>query len=235
MTDMSAHLRAEGYTGQVEFDGSVVTILRDGWRARLGHGRAPRKIPVERIARVDWEAPALMTNGTLRFAVPGEVDPQMLSDRNAVVFLKKQAGEFERIRDAVAAELGPDAESMLIGAPFAGLGAKDASPVSYAGHRANATEYAGKGLLGVRKPIAGALAYFESGAEKRRSTVTRIGSGAVLAGPLGAVGGALLRKDTSKCYVTVVFSDGDSLVIEGPVKDERKMRLFAAGVNRLGA
>lgn len=87
----------------------------------------------------------------------------------------------------------------------------------------------------VTKPVAGATAEFESGADKSRPTLTRIGAGTILAGPVGALAGGMFRKNTSKCYVTVVFADGDYVIVEGPVKDEAKMRKFAADVTRIGA
>lgn len=87
----------------------------------------------------------------------------------------------------------------------------------------------------VTKPVAGAMAEFDSGSDKSRPTLTRIGAGAILAGPVGAVLGGMFKKDTSKCYVTVIFDDGDTVIIEGPASDEAKMRKFAADVNRIAA
>ncbi|KKI20562.1 MULTISPECIES: DUF4429 domain-containing protein [unclassified Leucobacter] len=237
MSASSAPLRAEGYNGQIDFDGETVTIGRAGWRGKIGHGSASRVVPVENIARIDWQEPNLLTNGILRFAVPGEVDSQMTNDRNAVIFLKKHRAAFEAVRDAVAALIPEGAEAALVGAAPAGSTKPSAKPAKYDDHRATGTEYTVGGSLmpKVKKPIAGTTALFENGADTKRSTLTRIGAGAVLAGPLGAVGGALLRKNTSKCYVTITFADGDSVIVEGPAKDEKELREFAAGVNRLGS
>lgn len=88
-------------------------------------------------------------------------------------------------------------------------------------------------LKSVTKPIAGASAEYESGANIKRATLTRVGAGALLFGPLGAVGGVLMKKNTTKGYVTVIFADGDTVIIEGPLKDEPKMRKFAVDVNRI--
>lgn len=85
----------------------------------------------------------------------------------------------------------------------------------------------------VTKPIAGATAAFESGADLSRPTLTRIGAGALIAGPAGAVVGALFKKNTGKCYVTVIFPDGDTVILEGPARDETKLRQFAVDVNRI--
>jgi len=83
-------------------------------------------------------------------------------------------------------------------------------------------------------PIAGATAEFESGAEKKRVTGTRVITGAVLFGPVGAVAGGALRKNKTKCYVTITFADGNVVIIESPIKDEPKARKFAATVNAAG-
>lgn len=87
----------------------------------------------------------------------------------------------------------------------------------------------------ITKPVKGATATFESGADHARPTLTRIGAGAIIAGPAGAIVGGLFKKNRSKCYVTVIFADGDTSIIEAPAKHEHKLRQFAADVNRLAA
>lgn len=87
-------------------------------------------------------------------------------------------------------------------------------------------------VSGLKKiPIAGVTAEYEPGATNRRITGTRIITGALLAGPIGAVAGGALRKDTSKCYVMITFPNGDAILVDAPLKDERKAREFAAKVN----
>lgn len=85
----------------------------------------------------------------------------------------------------------------------------------------------------IKKPVLGAQAVFERGSDKARPTLTRVGAGALIAGPAGAIVGALFQKDTSRNYVTVVFADGDTVIIDGPAKDEKKMRLFADRIKEL--
>lgn len=84
-------------------------------------------------------------------------------------------------------------------------------------------------------PIAGATAEFESGHTSKRVTGTRVITGAVLFGPIGAVAGGLLRKDKTKCYVTITFPDSNVVIAEAPLKDEARARKFAATVNAAGA
>lgn len=83
-------------------------------------------------------------------------------------------------------------------------------------------------------PVGGATAVFESGAERKRMTVTRVGAGGILFGPAGAIVGGMLKKDRSKCYVSVTLATGDVAIIEAPVKDEAAARGFAAKVNAAG-
>lgn len=84
-------------------------------------------------------------------------------------------------------------------------------------------------------PIAGATAEYDSGAEKKRTTGTRVITGTVLFGPVGAVAGGLLKKNKSKCYVTITFADGNTVIIESPIADEAKARKFVAKVNAASA
>lgn len=89
--------------------------------------------------------------------------------------------------------------------------------------------------VGVKKPVAGAVAEFESGAAVGgRTTLTRVAAGAIVAGPVGAIVGGMFKKDRSKVYVTVTFPDGQVVVVDGPSKDESKLRQFAAEVSAAG-
>lgn len=81
-------------------------------------------------------------------------------------------------------------------------------------------------------PAGGATAEVE-GAGSSRMTATRVGAGAVIAGPLGAAIGGMARKNTSKVYVVVNTVRG-SFVVEGPAKKMKAALQFAAAVNRAG-
>lgn len=69
------------------------------------------------------------------------------------------------------------------------------------------------------------------GSPSRRSTVTRMGAGVLIAGPVGLLVGAVARKDTSKCYVTIETPNG-VIVVEGRSKDYPAAVKFADAVNR---
>lgn len=243
MSATSSPLRADGQNGTIEFDGATVTIVRSGLKGKLS---GPRQVPVGKILRVHFKKPQGLWSGTIRFAVPGEIAQEITQDKNGIQFKTKHSDGLAAIRDAVEAVLSQRDESETTRLEQAATSARaadrvaeraaGAKPAKYDDHQATGSEYTVGGMIAkVRKPIAGTTALFENGADTKRSTLTRIGAGAVLAGPLGAVGGALLRKNTSKCYVTVTFADGDSVIVEGPAKDEKQLREFAAGVNRLGS
>ena len=87
---------------------------------------------------------------------------------------------------------------------------------------------------GLSRSVAGAVAEFESGADRKRTTLTRVAAGAIVAGPAGAIVGGLFRKNQSRVYVSITFPDGDVAVIDGPVKDEAQLREFARVVNVAG-
>lgn len=85
-------------------------------------------------------------------------------------------------------------------------------------------------------PVAGASCELEQGATVGpRTTATRVVAGAVVAGPVGAIVGGMLRKDRNKVYVVVTLADGSQVLIDGPAKDERDAREFVAKLNAAGA
>lgn len=82
------------------------------------------------------------------------------------------------------------------------------------------------------RPVAGAAAEYEAGSQTGgRTTLTRVAAGAVIAGPVGAIIGGMFKKDTSRGYVSVTFPDGAVVVVDGPLREEPKMRDFVAKVN----
>lgn len=116
--------------------------------------------------------------------------------------------------------------------------AGDSVIAKYGGYVARRPQFAPaelfKATKGVKKPLRGATVTYETGANiGGRTTLTRVGVGASVAGPVGAVVGGMFKKDRNRCYVTVEFPDGEIVVIDGPARDERKLREFAANLNPL--
>lgn len=102
-------LVARGQSGTVMFDGTFVTISRTGL-SRLTIGKGDKRIPVASIAAVQWKPAGALVNGFIQFTLPGGVERRSRAgsqtfdaarDENSVVFTKKQAPEFEQMRQAV--------------------------------------------------------------------------------------------------------------------------------------
>jgi len=71
------------------------------------------------------------------------------------------------------------------------------------------------------------------GGKPARMTATRIGAGAILAGPVGAIIGGMAKKDRSKTYIVVAhapvrgpYAGGGSFKEEVPKKDRAKAMAF---------
>ncbi|GAA1579225.1 hypothetical protein [Leucobacter aridicollis] len=233
-------ITADGHTGRVLFDGSTIQIERPGLRGKIGYGGKPTSINANAVTQVWFAHPSEKANGSIAFLTPGH--PQVLKglDSHSVLFTAKQAPHFVELRDAVNALVRSRsegakaalAEQAAAHATEKEITSRSFEVISYAGHKVSG------GLFATptgAKSIAGASALFESGADHSRPTLTRIGAGAVIAGPAGAIVGGLFKKNTAKGYVTVEFPDGEAVIIEGPAKDETKMRQFAADVNRIAA
>jgi len=84
-------------------------------------------------------------------------------------------------------------------------------------------------------PVAGAVAQCESGASSRRMTLTRVGAGAVVLGPLGAILGGMAKKDRTRVYVLIEIPGGEGISFDAPAKDEKQAREFVSKVNAASA
>lgn len=91
------------------FDGSFVTITRNGFLARASHGRGDKRIPIASVSAVQWKPAGPMVNGFIQLSIGG-ADRQAAKgsrtmnaakDENSVVFTKKQQGSFEELRAAI--------------------------------------------------------------------------------------------------------------------------------------
>ncbi len=88
---------------------------------------------------------------------------------------------------------------------------------------------------GKQWPVAGCSAQVDSGAAiSSRVTATRVVAGAAIAGPIGAVVGALAKKDRSKVYLAVTTPD-DHVLLELKGKEEGEARRFAGNLNAAAA
>ena len=103
-----AVVSANGYTGQVHFDGTyIITITGKGFVARLFVGKGEKRIPLGSVASVQWEPAGGRVNGFIQFEIPGQGGTRSAfgrqtsdaaRDENSVVFTARQMPEFERVR-----------------------------------------------------------------------------------------------------------------------------------------
>lgn len=248
-------LRAEGFGGQIESDGVTVKIGRRGLRAK---GQPEGEFPLGNVVKIDFKPGTSWTNGHIRFVIAAREVKSLMKDPTLVYFSKKETPQFETLRagldEALEARgaLTADRVSELEAEENARREAEEdekrkrqletaekwqrrAALAVYDKHliRKGVYQTTTSFGLGVKRPIAGARAEFESGSDRTRPTLTRIGAGALLAGPVGAVAGGMFKKDRTKAYVTITFEDGATVIIDGPAKDEKKMREFTAQVNQI--
>jgi hypothetical protein len=101
---------AHGVNGHIEFDGSVVTIVREGVLARLSQGRSVKQIPVRQIQAVQCKPAGAILNGFIQFTIPGEMSSRVAfgartydsaKDENAVIFTRSQEDAFLELAGAI--------------------------------------------------------------------------------------------------------------------------------------
>ena len=96
---------AQGLTGRIQWDGTAITIVREGALARLYVGAGETRIPVEQISAVEWRPAGMLSVGWLRLVVPGTPPPRVhrnraqmaRTDPYAIVFNRAQQPAFEEI------------------------------------------------------------------------------------------------------------------------------------------
>jgi hypothetical protein len=101
---------AKGYNGTAILDNGMVTITRTGFAARTLIGSGSKAIPVNRITAVQLVPARVGFRGFIQFTIAGGIEQRATfgqrtaaahHDENAVVFARRQQGEFEQLRDAV--------------------------------------------------------------------------------------------------------------------------------------
>jgi len=193
--------------------------------ARVGRGTKQSSIPLSEITSYEVTYGAV---DYLRVGVNGSVSPEdpAQSTRAFALHPRKAHDEFlNALRSATGAERqtspatpsrpAPARPARLPSADFGGYKLRD-----------GVLKGGGKSIS-----VQGAEAEATQGAPSQRSTLTRMGAGALIAGPIGFVAGAVARKNTSKCYVTIGVPDG-VVVIESKAKDFADAVRFADAVNR---
>jgi hypothetical protein len=103
-------MHAAGYTGQIDFDGTFVTITRRGFTARTSVGKGAKRIPLVSITAVQMKPAGPVAHGFIEFSIGGGNEARSgfggqtasaFGNENAVVFKRKQQPEFEALRDEI--------------------------------------------------------------------------------------------------------------------------------------
>lgn len=111
---MTETISAQGRNGQVTFDGKTVTITREGFAARLMHGRSEKAIMLRQITAVQFKQATPMLLGYIQFSVPGEISKNAIrgsgknaaaKDENAVIFTNNVGDDFATLRTAIQSAL----------------------------------------------------------------------------------------------------------------------------------
>lgn len=108
----------KGMNGQVEFDGTNLTIHRKGFAAKASQGlKGSKLIPVGQIVSIQFKPATWATNGYIQFATAaGEAGGGLFdatSDENTVMFRNQK--EFEELRDAVQASINDSTLKTTVG------------------------------------------------------------------------------------------------------------------------
>lgn len=114
-------IKANGRSGQMEFDGRSVTITHDGFTARSMHGsgQGSKVIPISSITAVQFKPATSWTLGFIQLSIGGEMArsyrPTSLSgiarntdiakDENAILFAKVVTYDFQDMADAIRAAI----------------------------------------------------------------------------------------------------------------------------------
>lgn len=112
-------LHAKGINGQVHFDGTTITITRDGFLGMTTHGRSAKTLQARTIGAIQYKAATALLNGFIQFSVSGEYSKRnklgsknqdMARDENAVIFRKSAVEDFNTLVAAIReAQAGPNA------------------------------------------------------------------------------------------------------------------------------
>lgn len=102
-------ISAKGVNGQINVAGGWVEITRKGL-GRMGHSNAELRFPVKQVTTVQVRKPGWVSNGYVRFVVPGAPASvgslqDATKDQYAVIFTKKHLPEVQAVREYIEAQM----------------------------------------------------------------------------------------------------------------------------------
>jgi hypothetical protein len=120
-------ISAKGRSGQMSFDGTFVTITREGFRAKSMHGTGggTKSIPVRSIGAVQFKPATSMVHGYIPLSISGENakgfrggsisgisrNTDISKDENSILFAKKVTEDFEALANAIRAAIAEPASN----------------------------------------------------------------------------------------------------------------------------
>jgi Domain of unknown function (DUF4429)/Short C-terminal domain len=116
-------MNASGYNGQMELNGSVITITRKGFVARSSHGKNEKQIPLNSVQAIDWKEASSLSRGFLKLIISGAIEGRQTAsnrtrdahdDENTIVFTKGQMEDFLAIKNAIQDNLAKRGDPMVI-------------------------------------------------------------------------------------------------------------------------
>ncbi|WP_328711062.1 DUF2510 domain-containing protein [Nocardia salmonicida] len=236
-------------------DAGTLTLVHSGLAAKK-HKRdaSPRVIPLGAIESVEFAKSTMVKRGFVRFLLRGRsgYHQDVIEDVNGYLL--------KGTRDKLAEPFVEAVQRALFGVPpVDGYGAagtaEETRPGMLERTQSRETQTFAEMLEDVQTqsfgafrikenelkhywrsfPIEGATATVESaGIARSRITATRVIGGGAMLGGVGAIIGALARKDKSSIFLTVELADGTVIVEECPVSRERAARRFAARLSTAG-
>lgn len=113
-------LRANGRSGQMEFDGKNVTITHEGYTARTAHGSSQGKvIPISSINAIQFKPATTLFLGSIQLSIEGETarsyrpnslagiahNTDIAKDENAILFAKGATTDFQEMAATIRAAI----------------------------------------------------------------------------------------------------------------------------------
>lgn len=111
-------LSATAGDGTVSFDGSRIRIEWTEWAEEPKKAAGPTELELEAVHGVEWTPTVNLTNGLLRFLVPGAAPQPPKRDRHCVTWgVQREGGTAALLAAAVAARLPHPGAPAVVGAP----------------------------------------------------------------------------------------------------------------------
>lgn len=104
---------AEGKTGDLAFDGSVVELRRTRSYAVTGIAKGVKRVPLTSVSALQWKPASSFTNGYVQVVFAGSIehrpsldwDNRAKYDENTITFTSAQQSRMNGVREAIEAAI----------------------------------------------------------------------------------------------------------------------------------